>query len=586
MGRGRTWGLLRGPRRLLPALAVFACACAFVVQSPGWAQTSYMALSRALSGGTAQIDRWHWQTHDVAWFEGHYYSVKPPGLVFATYPLFAALDSAPVRDLAHDARLRAESEGGVPWMSRKLPAESYGFSRTRATAAREAIVDDAPLTWALGLLGVLAPALVLLALIARLANRIASGTGVAAALTLGAGTLVLPFSTLYFSHMLSAALAFGAFALAWRERESEGPSRPLRLAVAGLLAGLAIVCEYPLAIAALGVGLYVMSRPAGWGARVQRGAAYGAGVVAGTVPLLAYHWWAFGSPLHMSYANAVADTGRSGHDILGLNDGGFFGITAPRLVDGLELLVGGRGLLTLTPVLVVAVAGVVVLYRERRHRAEAVTVLGIAAAYLLYNAGYWLPFGGGSPGPRFLIPVLPFVALGLGVAWKRWPALTLALAAISTTSMVAATMAYPMIGDDDAGEWVRRLFDYGTFQHSVLDLAGIGHGLVAILPFAALVAIALVLGVRTLGRRHLAIGARHVPPAVLLWALCATLLPRPLQLPSEGALLLTAAAGLIGLLAAGVAMLGGRGGARSAQDEERHASGRMALEVQTAQRSA
>jgi hypothetical protein len=132
---------------------------------------------------------------------------------------------------------------------------------------------------------------------------------------------------------------------------------------------------------------------------------------------------------------------------------------------------------------------------------------------------------------------------------------------------------------------VRRLVDYGSFQHSVLDLAGIAHGPVAILPFAALVAIALLLGVRTLGREQLALGARFAPPAVLVWALCATVLPRPLQLPSQEALVLIATAGMIGLLAVGVAMRNGRGGARSPQEEEHHASARMALEVETAQRT-
>jgi hypothetical protein len=51
-----------------------------------------MALTKALSSGTAKIDRWHWETHDVAYDRGHYYSVKPPGLVFPTRPLYQARD--------------------------------------------------------------------------------------------------------------------------------------------------------------------------------------------------------------------------------------------------------------------------------------------------------------------------------------------------------------------------------------------------------------------------------------------------------------------------------------------------------------
>lgn len=576
----------RGRRTLPAALAVFACACAVVVQTPGWAQTSYMSLSKALSSGTAKIDRWHWQTHDVAYTSGHYYSVKPPGLSLATLPLYRALDAAGGERIARAARIRAQSGGGARWAARRVPVAQYGYSRTRAIAARTAIADDAPMAWALGLLGVLAPAVVLLVLVARGAERIAPGTGAAVALALGAGTLVLPFSTLYFSHALSAMLGFAAFWLVWRERSRPGGLRPGRLALAGLLAGLAVVCEYPLGITAVIVGLYALF--AGRDGALRRALAYGGGLAAGVAPLLAYHWWAFGSPLHMSYANAVKETGRSGHAVLGLNDGGFFGITMPRPEAAFDLLFSGRGLLTLAPVLVLAAAGVVALARDRggRHRAEALVVAAIALAYFVYNAGYWLPLGGGSPGPRFLFPVLPFLALGLAVAWRRWPAPTLALTAISATTMVTATMSVPMIGVNDPGVWVNRMFRFDTFQHSVLDLAGVAHGLVAILPFAIGIVVALALGVGSLGRAHLARGARWAAPAVAAWALCTTLLPRPGQLPSEGGLTLIAAAGLIGLVAVGlVALAPRRAPARSAQDEEHHAAAPRSLDVQPAQRS-
>ena len=544
-----------------------------------------MALSRGLLDGTPQIDKWHWETHDVAYNDGHYYSVKPPGLSIVTLPLYAGLREAGGEGVARDARIRAES-GGNPWGARTLPTESYGYSRKRAIAARALIADDAPMTWALGLLGMIVPALILLVVVRRMVERVSPGTGTAAALTLGVCTMILPFSTLYFSHVISALLAFGAFALLWRERAREGgrdaAARPLALALAGLLAGLAVVFEYPLLIAAAIIGIYAITRRGG--TLISRAGAYGAGVAAGIAPLLAYNAWAFGSPFHLSYTNAVSRVGKSGHATLGLNDGGVFGITLPRIGDGLELLFSGRGLLTLTPVLVLAIAGVILMYRDGPHRTEARVILAIAIAFFLYNAGYWLPLGGGSPGPRFLIPILPFLAVGLGLAWKRWPAITLAFSGISATSMAVATISYPMIGANDPGEWLRRLFDYGTFQHSVLDLTGIAHGLPAIVPFALIVALALGLGAATLGRHQLAIGARYVPAAVGAWALCAIVLPRPLQLPSAEAIILVGASAAIALLAVVGPWLLARGRS-SAQPEEHHAGAPLALEVQTAQRS-
>ena len=301
-------------------------------------------------------------------------------------------------------------------------------------------------------------------------------------------------------------------------------------------------------------------------------------------PLLAYQWWAFGSPLHTSYVGAVAETGRSGHDVLGLNDPGVFGITMPRPGDALSLLFSGRGLLTLTPVLVMAIAGVIVMLRSSERRAEARTIAAVALAYLVYNAGYWLPMGGGSPGPRFLIPILPFLAIGLGPAWRRWPATTLALTAISATTMVAATMSYPMIGTQDPGEWVRRLVEWGYYQHSVLDLVGVAHGLASILPFALLVGLALGLGVE-LARARASRDRRAAGLiAIGVWVVCAIALQRLGEVPSEGALILIAAASLVGLLAVASTTMTVRRD-RSAEPEEHRSSAPLALEIQSAQRS-
>ena len=239
--------------------------------------------------------------------------------------------------------------------------------------------------------------------------------------------------------------------------------------------------------------------------------------------------------------------------------------------------------------LVLAIAGVVVLARDRggRHRAEAGVIIAIALAYFVYNAGYWLPLGGGSPGPRFLFPILPFLALGLAIAWRRWPAVTLALTAISATTMVTATMSYPMIGVNDPGVWVRpdarvRQLPAQRARPRRRSRTGSSRSCRS----RSAIAVALALGVSSLGRAHLARGARWAPAAIAAWALCATVLPRPLQMPSDGAMTLITAAGLIALLAVAlVALPLRRCAARSAQDEEHHAAAPRALEVQSAQRS-
>src|SRR5262249_12594674 len=101
---------------------------------------------------------------------------------------------------------------------------------------------------------------------------------------------------------------------------------------------------------------------------------------------------------------------------------------------------GDRGLLVASPVLVAAAAGLVLL--GRRFPAEAIVCGAVAAIYLVANCGYYLPYGGSSPGPRFVTPMLPFLAPGLGPAFARWRAVTAVLGAASVVAMTALTLTW------------------------------------------------------------------------------------------------------------------------------------------------
>ena len=104
-----------------------------------------------------------------------------------------------------------------------------------------------------------------------------------------------------------------------------------------------------------------------------------------------------------------------------------------------EVLAGSRGLLFFSPVLLAAAVGLGLLWR-RGERAEASLAGVVTVLFVLLDAGYFLPYGGGTPGPRFLAPALPFLALGLPCVLARWPRSTLALgfasAALTTVDAV------------------------------------------------------------------------------------------------------------------------------------------------------
>jgi hypothetical protein len=89
-------------------------------------------------------------------------------------------------------------------------------------------------------------------------------------------------------------------------------------------------------------------------------------------------------------------------------------------------------------------------------------------------------------------------------------------AAISIDAMAIATSAEPLLPSDDTHHWIARIAD-GNFTATWLSLTGIGHGWLAILPFFALVAVAVATAVAatrmTVTRRDV-LGAAA---AVLAW---------------------------------------------------------------------
>ena len=445
------------------AILALVLGYASVAQGGGVNQLAHFSLVRALSHGTAKVDPYHWQTKDLSWYHGHYYSTKAPGLAFLTVAPYYVLDRS----------------GALSLLS-------------RATGATETAVA----LWILGLIGAVIPTGVLLLLLRRVDDVLEPGFGTIAAVTAGVATLLFPFATLFFDHALSTGLGFAAFAVAWRAGD-----RLWLVGLGGLIAGFAVTSEYPLALVAAAVGLYLISK----GDAIRRGAVYAAGVVLGVLPLLLYDWLAFGSPFHLSYENAIVRPGVSGHDVLGANEEGLFGVSTPDHGTAAQLLFGDAGLVTRTPVVVAAALGLFLLWRKGARR-EAVLAAALAVAFVVYNSGYSTPFGGGTPGPRFLIPMLPFLALGFGSAYRAWPWATLAVALPSAVLMLGVTATEPTHAR--TWEWVDRITD-GSFA---------GAGIWPRLPLAVLVVASFVLALR------------------------ATPIPRPDGRQAAGALLALAAA--------------------------------------------
>lgn len=384
------------PLRLRPfaherlLLALIGLATFAVVQFPNTQDKSRLALTQAIvEHGDVTIERYGTPI-DRARRGGHLYTDKAPGASLVAAPAVLAVRAA-------------EQIAGRP----------------RATTMWES-------TWRLHAVRtlVLAPFLLLLAWLAgRVAEGLAPGTGGAVAVTLSLATLLGALATVLFAHVPETCLCFAAFVAVATGRGAR------RAAVAGALAGGAVLMDYEAALLVVALGAYVL---------VDRGLrptlAYVAGGVPAALVLGVYDTLAFGSPLRLSYEFKDGPNAEAHGE-------GLFGIGMPRLDSLATTLVGERGLLTTSPVLLAAAVGVVLLWRSGRAR-EAGLAVAVGALYLLLEAGYFLPYGGVSPGPRFLSPAVPFAALGLALALRSRPLLVSALLTLSVAVSTWNTLTW------------------------------------------------------------------------------------------------------------------------------------------------
>lgn len=129
-------------------------------------------------------------------------------------------------------------------------------------------------------------------------------------------------------------------------------------------------------------------------------------------------------------------------------------------------------------------------WRRPAIRPEILVCAAICAAFLAYNSGALNPFGGWTPGPRYLLPALPFAAVLVALAPSFVRPLAAALMAVAIAMMLAATVTMPnapeAYRDPLSDLWVPRLFGREIAQtiawqrwglHGIQPLIVLGLGL-------------------------------------------------------------------------------------------------------------
>lgn len=267
-----------------------------------------------------------------------------------------------------------------------------------------------------------------------------------ATLAVALGTMVLPFSAIFFGHQLAGAFLFISFFLIFNLKlVPDLRQKPAYLFLIGFLLGAAFLTEYTTAVIILPLGLYycyILRERLSWHWIRSTILPPVLGASIPIIILMSYNNIAFGNPFTIGYEHL-------GNEFQESMSQGFMGISWPRLEVLFYLTFHpAHGLFWQSPVLLMAMVGFFFLWRDKRYRLEGVVVLIAFISLLLINAGYFMWWGGYSFGPRHLIPMLLFLAIPLVLVPRRLIPLVIILAVVSIGQMLIP-LAGSMLAPDD-----------------------------------------------------------------------------------------------------------------------------------------
>ncbi len=311
-------------------------------------------------------------TADVSPHGGHHYSNKAPGSSLLVVPVYAAINAV----------VGEPSLGVTMWLCRVIA-------------------------------GVI-PGLLFLLLLSRFLERFAPDPNVRRLVVVayGLGSMAMTYTLLYFSHQLAAICIASTWILAVDVVDRKRGR--LALLVAGFLAGAAPLVDYQAAFAGVPIAIYLIvallrSRPRGEALQLL-----GLAIVGAAIPiaiLLAYHAACFGSPLRTGYD--ASTTWAAYHQQ------GFLGITKLRSEAFWgSMFAADNGLLALSPWLLLAVPGAILLWRRRTpgDRAAVAVCTAIAVIFIAFVSSITFWRGGWGVGPRYVTAMLPFLLPLVAVA--------------------------------------------------------------------------------------------------------------------------------------------------------------------------
>jgi len=381
---------------LVLAISIVVVLAPFVAPRTAQPASRYALTAALVDHRTVNLDRYRSVLEiDHAVFRGHLRSDKGPGQPVLATPFYAV------------ARMF-----GAPPLNAHTPVRR-----------------DLMLWW-LTLTTATIPFALLCVLAYRRAAAVSRRDALIATIAMMVGSIALPHAVNLYAHSLSALFGFASYAVVAEPRVMNIRN----LVASGFFVGLAIATEYHLAIVGIVIAIAVLVR-----ARRQ----IGYFVLGSALPLGGLAWYqarAFGVPWHTPfayYAGTLGGTTRGGYSMPSLD-----GIAAT--------LISNRGLMIVCPIVVIGAVCAALQCRRQRLRFDDATIgLIIFVAYVGLVAGWSGTRFLEEPGPRYLIPAIPFLVTPLAVQWSRLPRVANLVGLWSAALMIGATSTFLLVAISD-----------------------------------------------------------------------------------------------------------------------------------------
>ncbi|MBU0478220.1 glycosyltransferase family 39 protein [bacterium] len=396
------------------------------------------------------IDAYHENTGDKAFYKGHFYTDKAPGISFLGVPFY--------------------------FVASKI---------LRFCSSSSAFVDYIFKIYIPTFFVVIIPSAIMGVIFYKTINMFLSNIrlSILGTMSYSLGTIVFFYSNMFYAHHVAGFLFFTALYILIKSENIKKIDKS-KIFFSGYLLGLAILCEYPMVLFAVFVFIYLFTVTKS----IKKLIYLAIPVCLAIIILGIYHYACFDNPLKTGYNYEYS------HYFAKYHAQGISGIKLPKLSRIIKLTFGlKRGIFMMHPFLLFAFPGAYFGLKSKRKR-EFLFFISISAAVILFYSSFKF-FA-----ERFLITAIPFLCILAIYAVKKlkskiWIFTFTVLAAISTVSMLLVTgrdILSKQLNDMFYQNIFRYLSEPSYFEDNLFSILSEKTGMLTLIPIIVIWVICII----------------------------------------------------------------------------------------------